>query len=425
MTLNRKIAPASTVVDRFQITEGTKTELSGVPVYQIFSPESDVLKIDFYYQAGVRHQTANGLANACVSLLPEGTSNKSSEEIALLLDNQGAYLTTQSTRDEACMTLYCLPRFLNDCVPVITDVLCNANYTDNEIDIYKENSIQSLLVNKEKTSYLARKKYNEVLFGSSSAYGTSVNQADIENISRGTLLDFYGKTYRNKPAYVMVAGNITSESLSCIERILSCLGPTSDLIENPFSTNLEQVKRVWVEKNDAVQSSIRIGKTLFNRAHSDYREMTVVNMILGGYFGSRLMKNLREEKGLTYGIYSAIDPMIKSGTFTIGVELNSKEVDLGIQEIYKELNLLATVPVSPDELTTVKNYYLGSFLRGFDGPFSLANYYKTLIDYNLDYSYYYGYIDVINNITPERIMQLAAVHLQPESMVEVVAGKKQ
>jgi predicted Zn-dependent peptidase len=152
--------------------------------------------------------------------------------------------------------------------------------------------------------------------------------------------------------------------------------------------------------------------------------MTVVNMLLGGYFGSRLMKNIREEKGLTYGIYSSIEPLFYGSAFSISVELNNELIGVGVEEIFKELEKLRSTLVSENELEVVRNYYLGSFLRGFDGVFSLASYCKTLIDYNLDYTYYYDYLNVINNITPERIMDLSKKYLNPTDMSVVIAGKK-
>jgi zinc protease len=421
---DRKRAPAAEQITGFTLREGQKTLINDVPVYFVHDAQNDVLKLDFYYPCGVKHQPANGIATAAIQLMPEGTQKHSSEEIAILLDNQGAYLNTQSNRDEGSITLYCLPKFLPECTGILRELLEEANYPDNEIDIYKENTIQQLLVNEQKTSYLARKAFNASIFGSQNYYGSAVNQQDIQNISRETVMGFYRRVLNKKPSYVVVAGNITDSVMLGIGKIIDGLTDADHVASAIISAHTFVPDRVWVEKSDAVQCSVRMGKPLFNRKHPDYRELTIVNMILGGYFGSRLMKNIREEKGLTYGIYSSVDSYIDAGCFYIGAEVNASLVNQVIDETRAELMALIKSPISTSELQTVRNYYLGSFVRGFDGVFSLANYYKTLIDYELTYEYYYGYLNVINTISPERIMELTQLYLHPDSMCTIIAGKK-
>lgn len=421
---DRQTAPTSQQITGFSLREGKKTLVHGVPVYFVHDSQNDVLKLDFYYSCGVKHQPTTGIASAAIQLMPEGTRTHSSEELATLLDNQGAYLNTQSNRDEGSVTLYCLPKFLPECIGVLRELLEEANYPDNEIDIYKENTIQQLLVNEQKTSYLARKAFNASVFGAQNYYGSSVNQQDIQNISRETMVGFYGKVLNKRPNYIVVAGNVSESVMTGIGKIIEGLGPTESITVAKSTKHEFAPERVWVEKPDAVQCSVRMGKPLFNRKHPDYRELTIANMILGGYFGSRLMKNIREEKGLTYGVYSSVDSYFDAGCFYIGAEVNATLVDQVIDETRSELMALIENPISASELQTIRNYYLGSFVRGFDGVFSLASYYKTLIDYNLTYEYYYGYLNVINTIRPERIMELAHLYLHPDSMCTIIAGKK-
>jgi predicted Zn-dependent peptidase len=424
ITLDRKSAPQALPITRFSIREGEKTALAGVPIYYVNDAQNDVLKLDFYYNCGVKHQPANGVANATIQLLPEGTKLHTSEEIAIMLDSQGAYLQTQSNRDEGVITLYCVPRFLSVCVDIIIELIESANYPENEVDIYRENTLQQLLVSEQKTSYLARKAFNAAVFGSQNYYGSAVNQQDILNISRETLYAFYQNVLSKKPKYVLAAGHVTPNVLKETERLLVGLSAAESPKTNATIIHTFLPETIWVEKPDAVQCSIRMGKPLFNRKHPDYRELSIVNMILGGYFGSRLMKNIREEKGLTYGIYASVDPYFDAGAFYIGAEVNAILVDQVLEETRKEILRMINEPIGKDELDTVKSYYLGSFIRGFDGVFSLASYYKSLIDFDLTYEYYYGYLDVINNINSQRIMELAHWYLHPDTMCTVIAGKK-
>jgi predicted Zn-dependent peptidase len=181
-------------------------------------------------------------------------------------------------------------------------------------------------------------------------------------------------------------------------------------------------ENIFIEKTSSVQSAIRIGKKLFNRNNPDFREIQLLNLILGGYFGSRLMKNIREEKGLTYGIYSAIEAYPNDACWYIDTEMNNELCNQGVEEIYKEVKKLRTEKIGIDELRVAKNYLLGSFLRSIDGPFSLADRFKILQDYNLTYQYYYEYIDIIKKSTPERLIELADKYLNEETFTKIRVG---
>ena len=151
--------------------------------------------------------------------------------------------------------------------------------------------------------------------------------------------------------------------------------------------------------------------------------MLVLNTILGGYFGSRLMKNIREEKGYTYGISSHIISLHHSGYLTIVSEVGADVYKKAITEIYKEIKILREKPVPYDELTLVKNYLLGELLRMFDGPFALADSFRSILEYGLNYDFFNKGIDTVKNITPEEILSLARKYLNEESFTQVVAGR--
>ena len=179
-----------------------------------------------------------------------------------------------------------------------------------------------------------------------------------------------------------------------------------------------------VNKENAVQSALRIGKVLFNFTHPDYYGFRVMFTILGGYFGSRLMSNLREDRGYTYGINARLISYLNEGYFFIASQVGVEVTNKAIKEIYKEILRLKQDKVQVNELDLVKNYMLGNFLRTLDGPFAQADMIKTLIDFNLKDDYYDKYLQKIKDITPDEIMELAGKYLQLDSMYEIVAGKK-
>ena len=181
-------------------------------------------------------------------------------------------------------------------------------------------------------------------------------------------------------------------------------------------------KEFIIKKEDSVQSSIRYGRMLFNHTNQDYFDVYVLNEILGGYFGSRLMQNIREEKGYTYGIHSSVVPMQEGGYFVIGTDVKREFTKYTLVEIEKELQRLIDEPVSDNELLTVKNYMLGSFVGDIQTSFAIADKYKTIYFHGLGYDYYDRFFARIQSITAQDIQAVAKKYLNPSDMSYVVAG---
>ena len=161
---------------------------------------------------------------------------------------------------------------------------------------------------------------------------------------------------------------------------------------------------------------------LFKKDAADYHLMRVVNTILGGYFGSRLMRNIREERGLTYGISSGIITMEDAGYLVIGTDVKKQFTQLAIDEVYREIERLRLEPVSAVELRTVKNYLAGKLLNSVDTPFALAEKFKNIYLYGLTYGFYQNYLKTLNDITPEVIQTVANRYLIAANIHEVTVG---
>ena len=199
--------------------------------------------------------------------------------------------------------------------------------------------------------------------------------------------------------------------------------PATTLPEVFVAANLAPVHK-FVEKEGAVQNAIRIGKRLINRTNPDYPKLTVLNTILGGYFGSRLMTNIREEKGYTYGIGSGLVSLSQGGYFFITTDVGAAVYEDAVKEIYHEIVKLQEELIPENELSLVRNYLLGSFQRSIDGPFALAERFKSILLSGLGYNYFENYLTVIKNITSEELKTLAQTYLLTSEMTEVIVGKK-
>jgi len=424
--LNRKEPPFATEIKDIKIKEAVETLFqNGISVYSINAGNEEVLKIDLVFNAGSNMQQIKGQANFSAKMLSEGTSKYTAAEIAEKLDFYGAYFQAKSGTDDATITLYCLNKHLKNCIPYIVEILTDSLFPEEDLEILKKNTIQNLVVNEERNSFLARRKFNQSVFGNNSVYGSFSLKEDIINIERTSLITFYKNQYQKGIKYILVSGFVTDEVIKTIANNFdnAIFSPAHE-DKSKYVSNDFVKETIYLEKENSVQSAIRIGKKLFNRNNPDFREMQLLNLILGGYFGSRLMKNIREEKGLTYGIYSAIESYPNDACWYIDTEINNDLCELGVEEIYKEVKLIRTVKIGEDELRTAKNYLLGSFLRSIDGPFSLADRFKILKDYNLNYSYFYEYIEIIKKSTADNLIILANKYLNEETFTKVIVGAK-
>jgi predicted Zn-dependent peptidase len=281
------------------------------------------------------------------------------------------------------------------------------------------------LVNREKVQNLAIDQFFESIFGMNHPYGYQVLEQDFENINPSFLKEFHSKYYTAKNMAVIISGKVHNKTAELLNAYFGNL--VSMEIKNEDSSNFlkgQKLKKVHINKSGTVQSAIRIGSATINKRHPDYLGLKILDSILGGYFGSRLMKNIREEKGYTYGISSSISSLDLSGYTVISTEVGQKNCQKAIDEIYREIKLLQNVPVKKEELTVVQNYMSGEMLRMFDGPFALAESFRSAWEFGLDNSYYYRLAEKIKTIEPDEITELAKTYYNIDELYEITVGSE-
>jgi predicted Zn-dependent peptidase len=425
MSLNRSQAPSFNVIDNLVFPHYENNLLSnGISFYQLKAGTEPVIRLDFVFTAGMIHQAKKGQAFFTASMLSEGTKTKSAQALADALDYYGSYFQVRSNTEDTVATLYCLDKHLENCLSIFIEALSDSIFPKKELEIQKKNSIQKLLVSLKKNNYLCRKGFYTHLLGEGHPYASFSEKQDIEAINIDDLKAFHQKYILNGLNYVMLSGNFSLNSAKIIASAVENSAFLGGFLEPLNIQPKTNIGKHFLEKADSVQSAIKIGKITISRNHPDFRKLQFLNLIFGGYFGSRLMKNIREDKGLTYGIYSALEPFKKLGVWYIDSDINTKNRQLGIEEIYKEMKLLRTELIKNDEFETAKNYYLGSFLRSLDGPFSIADRLKIIIDNSLPNDYYPEFVGVLNTTTPEELMKIAQEYFTEENLVEMVVGQK-
>ncbi len=436
LMLDRKTMPALALESKIDIIHAQNYSLpNGIPVYYINAGTQDVIKIEVIFRAGSREQDVPLVAGSTNAMLEEGTNKHSSEEIASLLDYYGSFLETSAQQDYASVTLYTLGKHLDKALPVLEEIIKEPSFPQHELGIYLHNNKQRFLVDEQKVRAVAAKNFPSLLFGASHPYGHVTRLEEFDGVKKEYLESFHKKYYSADDCTLIVSGKINDTLLHKLGDFfgkekrnapfpLLGQGEGQGEVAQKFALNPSVEKINFIPKKDAVQSAIRMGRVLFLKNNPDAIPFQILNTIFGGYFGSRLMSNIREDKGYTYGISSSVVFLQHAGYFNIGSEVGSEVCNAALGEIYKELNRLCTEPVPADELQLVKNYLRGNFMRSMDGPFALADRFKHIWLHNMDYSYYENYVKALSTITSPQLMEIANKYLQKDSIYELVVGAK-
>jgi predicted Zn-dependent peptidase len=425
--LNRTDAPAFKTIDKIDVIKAKHTKLNnGIDFYSLSAGSQEIVKIEFIFRAGMYHQSAALIASSTNTLLEAGTKSFNANQISDGIDFFGSFLELQVEQDFAIVTLFSLNKYLNESLKYIEEILKYPIFPEDEFKIHITNKKQKHTINSQKVNVLARRKFSELLFGAQHPYGIDVSEKDFERVNVAEIKAFFDKYYTSQNCSIFASGNLPSNIADTLNSFFgqNQWGKTHDLLTPiiaPIQSTTQQ--KHFVHKEDAIQSAIRIGRILFNKTHPDYFKFQVLNTILGGYFGSRLMANIREDKGYTYGIGSGLTNLVNAGSFYIATEVGADVTNQTIDEIYKEIKILREKLVDRSELETVRNYILGQFLRSVDGPFALADKFKSIWEFGLDYSYFDSYFAAVKSVTPKDLQELANKYLQEKDLIQCVVGK--
>lgn len=423
--IERTIAPAFKQVENINIIKALPSVLdNGIKVYVIDAGEQDLVRIEFII-SNVNWNVSKPLqAYATNSMLIEGTSTSTAFQIAEKTDYYGAFLQTDYNYDASSLTLYSLNKHLENVLPVMKEVLTDAVFPEEELETFRRNQKQKLLVNLEKNDFLSRQLFSNILFGDT-LYGYKTTAADYDRLNRDDLVEYFHLAYQPHNCTIIVSGKAGEDILNTLNKHFGHGWDISaEASRNVFSFPVQQAAYLYTERTEALQSAIRMGKVSVNRSHPDFPALQVLNTVLGGYFGSRLMSNIREDKGYTYGIGSALVSLQHSGYFFITTEVGADVCSAAVTEIEKEVRSLTSELIPQEELDLVKNYMLGSFLGSLENAFSHADKFKNVWFSGLDYSYYDRYIKTVKEITPEKLLELAKFYLDFDSFNQVIVGKK-
>jgi len=418
--LDRKSAPAFSPLTNFQLPTPEVIKLTnGCNLVCLDTTQQDVIKIELLFKAGKWFESAPGVAHFTAQLLDKGVSDKTAYQIATWFDLYGASVEISAGLDFSSVSLYSLASNVHETLPLFFQLVTEPTFPEYELTQAKNIFIQNLKLNLEKNSFVASRNIRKNIFGESHPYGATLEESHLSTLTSDLLKGYFKNNFH--PHEVYVTGQLSESINNILIKGLSQINTTSASEPRNFQVNsLDQNERI--ERSESIQTSLRLGKLSINRTHPDYPQIILLNHILGGYFGSRLMKNLREERGLTYGINSSISNFANSSVFMIGTDVNKQVSTLSIDEIKKEISLLCTELVPDAELALARNHLLGGLQLDAANPFSIMDKIKMLRTYNLRLDYYNLLFTSIMNTRPIDLKKLATTHLNPENFHVVAIG---
>jgi predicted Zn-dependent peptidase len=423
--INRTQAPAFKQIEDIELIHARSLVLdNGLKTYVINGGDQDLVRIEFIF-ANVSWDVSKPLqAYVTNSMLNDGTSKFNASEIADKIDYFGAFLQTEYNYDQSIVTLFTLNKHVRATLPIVKSILSDSVFPQTELETLITNQKQKLSVNLEKNDFVGRRVFSKAIFGNT-LYGHNSDGHNYDQLKQEDILEYFQKAYQPKNCTIIVSGKVTEDILKSLnENFGSNWKNDISYSENIFDFSSTTATDNYIEKTDAIQSAIRVGGIAVNRNHTDFAGLQVVNTILGGYFGSRLMANIREDKGFTYGIGSALVSLKNAGYLFIATEVGADVCGAALTEIKKEIDILKNEPASAEELNLVRNYMLGSMLGSLENALSHADKFKNIHFFNLGYDYYTNYIEVVRNITPQQVQDLAIQYLDYSHFHKVVVGKK-
>ncbi len=423
--MNRTQAPEIKLIESVSLPQFQLLHLdNGVPVYVINEGEQEVVKLELMYKAGKWFEEKNLVSDFTNRMLREGTAKHNAKAIADKFDFYGANINTGAGFETAGVTLYSLTKQIDHLLELLLEIFTESTFPEREFETIVTNKKQKLAVELKKNEYLANRNFVNALYGQNHPYGRVTEFEHYDQMTTADLKAFFKKYYHPANLTIILSGKFDEQLIKKINQFFGAKGNGGEKASENITHNIEPAKELiqHVEKADSVQSAVVLGNISINKKHPDFLKLSVLNTVFGGYFGSRLMGNIREEKGYTYGIYSSFVSYPHGGFIEIASEVGKEVREATLNEIKYEINQLRNEPIGDEELQIVKNYMSGRILRSIDGPMKFSETLKGLILYNQDVSYIQQLLKTVREVGSEELRELANKYLDYDKMYKITVG---
>ncbi len=428
MPIDRTQEPAIRQIGSFSLPKLELIRLdNGIPVYVLNTGDQQVTKLDLIMKGGRCDETAFMESNVTASLLSEGAAGRSGKEIAENLDYYGAWFGANASLHHISAKLFSTNRHFGEVIPVFRDMIWQPTFPEKELGNIKTLSAQRLATNLEKVDYLANAEFSRQFYGDTHPLGNMPDVRKITGITQESVKEFHDKWFGTDNTTLLISGIVTDKILNELNRYWGQpwrnAASRQSAADSPYAAY--HPTTIVVHKQGAMQSAVKMTLPAILRSHPDYLPLRILITAFGGYFGSRLMTNIREDKGYTYGISASLLGMLDHSFITVSSQCDNRYTHAVVEEIGKEMERLRQEPIGKEELERLKSYMLCDLARTLDTPFSIAEYYTTMIAYQFPKSYFDDQVSILQQITPEKLMEMAQKYLVPEQALTVLAGDKE
>jgi zinc protease len=422
-------APVSNEVIKVKLPRAQETQLSNgaylmvLEDHRVPSVQFEIIMIGaggYYDPPGMP-----GLADTTASLMDEGTTTKSSEEIAQALDTMAASVSVSASQGSqiATVTGSALTDQFDAVLALASDVLLHPSFPEKEIGLYKSRARAGLEEQRSNPNFLRQERYSQVIYGAHPASSVGVTRESLEKITRDALVGFHKSNYVPDHAIIGVSGDITlAEARTKFEAALK--GWTKSGKPLPGVTDPPDhgpMKVSIVNRPGSVQTAYMVGELALNRTDPDYDAMIVMNQILGGSNG-RLYRELRERKGYTYGVYSNPRALRYRGDWRAQMDVRNDVTEASLRDLLAEIAKMRDEPVPTAEFRDAQRSLTASFALSLENPAGLLNLYIVRQLYKFPVDYWDKYTDRIAAVTPAQVQAVARKHLDPKRLQIVAVG---
>ncbi len=414
-TINRKISPAIKNIDKIDF----EWAINNNNLFEIYH-DVDLFKLELVLMNTGTYQTFDKFTRQFTfDMLLSGTNNLDSFQISETINLFGAYIYINQNYYSSSIIIYGQLNNAKDLIGFVLNTIKDCNFDEKELNILKEKRKSELKINLEKATFLSNREFSKLIYGESHSNSYFIDNQMIDSINRNNLSEFKSTIFEN--IFGIYTGPKSNNIYEALEKNNIKLKPNTFHFEDEFVPNISNNTSI-IKKEGSTQSSIRMGLIVPKRHHKDSIKIQLLNTVFGGYFGSRLMQNIREEKGLTYGINSSIIYYQNYGLLKISSECNQDNTKLVLEEIKKEMVLLKEILINFEEIETVKNFLKGNILRSMDGSFNISEKVKMYLESHISQSYINEIILEINKITSEDLIIIANNYFNENALVTSISG---
>lgn len=397
---------------------------NGNTLYCFPSKSLPLVKLDFTFEAGPIYQTKLLTASMTNTLLFMASKDKSSQEVAEFMDYRGIIIDRDIDSCVSNFSIYTLNKYLPELLPLLDELLRKPSFSKADFDVALQKKRQQYLVGQQKTLYVASRLFYQSIYGPQHAMGTYAELKDFDALQLSDIESFCDQFYDIAHAHIVISGDYSESDLALINQLWGCDESKKEqkiagmpVLEAPKPTQVQ----MSIKEEGGPQATLRIGRLLPMKWDSmEYAYFQVLSTVLGGYFGARLMSNIREDKGYTYGIYSRTRIVRDSLSFCITTDVGTQYCEDAILEIKKELQRLCNELVPEEELDLVRHVMEGDYIRSIDGIFECSERYRQMSANHLSEQFRLNYLEAVRSVSSAQLQQVAQKYISPEMLTYVV-----